>query len=164
MQNKRLNNEMTKLSFHGKTIFIFRRFLIVGIFGRYIIRFDALNKRRKSYNMLSSGVKEGDCVIWHVFRCGRTCTFRRDIRHDFRYRMLVSISPVFDFRYWSNSVTNSSLFGYVNQCRVLSSVQNNRRNVGSTASRYAIAPLDSCKSVISSLGRVFLGPSVYWKP
>lgn len=99
-----------------------------------------------------SVVKEGDRVIWHVFRCGRTCMFRRDIRHDFRYRMLVSISPVFDFRYWSNSVTNSSLFGYVNQCRVLSSVQNNRRNVGSTASRYAIA-LDSCKSVISSLGR-----------
>lgn len=114
--------------------------------------------------MLSSGVKKGNRVIWHVFRCGRTCTFCRDIRHDFRYRMLVSISPVFDFRYWSNSVTNSSLFGYVNQCRVLSSVQNNRRNVGSTASRYAIAPLDSCKSVISSLGRVFLGPSVYWKP
>ncbi|CAL1685585.1 unnamed protein product [Lasius platythorax] len=65
--------------------------------------------------------------------------------------MLMSISPVFDFRYWSNSVTNSSLLGYVNQCRVSSSAQNNRRNVRSTASRYAIAPLDSCKSAISSL-------------
>lgn len=101
--------------------------------------------------MLSLLLKERGRIIWHVFMRGRTCTFRGDIR----YRMLVSVSPVFDFRYWSNSVTNSSLLGYVNvnQCRVSSSAQNNRRNVGSTASRYAIAPLDSCKSAISSLGR-----------
>lgn len=64
--------------------------------------------------------------------------FREDIRHGLRCRTLVSISPVFDFQYWSNSVTNSSLLGYVNQCRVSSSAQNNRRNVGSTASRYTI--------------------------
>jgi hypothetical protein len=60
-----------------------------------------------------SHVKEGGRITWQIFQAHtqkNSYVTRGNIRHGLCYRMLVSILPMFDFQYWSNSVTNSSPF------------------------------------------------------